>query len=129
MHGYDDAFMAACRNELAVRLGQPGHRSSVADKNGAAVGFVEISVDTTAELEKLFVEPSEIGNHVGRRLFTWASAEAAAHGAKELMIDSDPGARGFYLALGAEEVGLSPSGSIPGRFLPRLRFDLRRISP
>jgi len=37
------------------------------------------------------------------------------------MIDADPNAEGFYLKMGAERVGESPSGSIPGRMLPLLQ--------
>jgi hypothetical protein len=38
------------------------------------------------------------------------------------MVDADPYAAAFYRRCGAIDVGLVPSGSIPGRFLPRLRF-------
>lgn len=40
------------------------------------------------------------------------------------MIDAGPGAVGFYQAMGAERAGTAPSGSIPGRTLPRLRYRL-----
>jgi hypothetical protein len=41
-----------------------------------------------------------------------------------LLIDADPFAESFYLALGCERIGEAPSGSIPGRMLPRLRLFL-----
>jgi hypothetical protein len=37
-----------------------------------------------------------------------------------MTIDADPGAVPFYERMGAVPAGLVPSGSIPGRFLPRL---------
>jgi hypothetical protein len=35
---------------------------------------------------------------------------------------ADPYAESFYAKYGAERIGEAPSGSIPGRFLPRMRF-------
>jgi len=37
---------------------------------------------------------------------------------------SDPGAEGFYLGLGAERVGMSPSTLLPGRSIPLMRYAL-----
>ena len=126
-HGYDAAFMAACRDELTVKLDGPGGRIAVAEENGFLVGMVQISIEgRTAELDKLFVEPSRFGLGVGRRLFEWAQAEAAGAGADRMMVDSDPNAAAFYRARGAVEVGSSPSGSIPGRLLPRLCLHLAK---
>ena len=39
-------------------------------------------------------------------------------------VDADPGAEGFYRRMGAVRVGTSASGSIPGRRLPRLRYEV-----
>jgi SAM-dependent methyltransferase len=41
-----------------------------------------------------------------------------------LTIDADPHAEAFYVAMGAARVGESPSGSIPGRMLPRLELSV-----
>ncbi len=126
VHGYDSAFMAAVRAELTVHLNQPGSRLMVAARSGKPVGLAEVMLSgTTAELDKLFVEPDEIGSGVGSRLFDWARGEAAAAGAETMTIVADPGSRDFYLAKGAVDDGVSASGSIPGRFLPRLRLHLR----
>lgn len=126
-HGYDAAFMAACRDELTVKLDSPGRRIAVVEENGCLLGLAEISIDgRTAELEKLFVEPSRFGLGVGRKLFQWAQAEAVGAGADRMMVDSDPNAAAFYRARGAVEVGSVPSGSIPGRLLPRLCLGLSK---
>ncbi|MEX0955281.1 MAG: GNAT family N-acetyltransferase [Rhizobiaceae bacterium] len=129
VHGYDAAFIEMCRAELTVCIGKPGHVFIVAERNGELAGMAEISVNgEEAELEKIFVEPAAIGSGVGRRLFSWARCEAAALGCSYMMIDAEPGAAPFYRAMGAGEVGQSPSGSIPGRVLPRYRFALAGIS-
>ena len=42
-------------------------------------------------------------------------------GASGITLDADPNSVGFYQRMGMEIVGESPSGSIPGRMLPRMR--------
>jgi GNAT superfamily N-acetyltransferase len=77
------------------------------------------------EIGALFVEPGVMGAGVGRVLWAHAVAAARAAGFVRLRIDADPGAEGFYLRMGARRCGDSPSGSVPGRTLPRLEFDCR----
>ncbi len=62
-----------------------------------------------------------IGCGLGRLLFDDAVARARRLGLTTLIVDADPGAEPFYRQMGAERIGASPSGSIPGRFLPKLR--------
>ena len=129
VHGYDAAFLEACRDELTLRLATPGHRAMVAEDARVVVGLAEISIaGPDAELEKLFVEPTHMRAGIGRLLFDWARREATSLGAACMWIDSDPGACEFYRAMGAVAAGRSPSGSIPGRWLPRLRLDLDRTA-
>lgn len=130
VHGYDDAFIAACRIELTVHPGLPTRRLVVAVLDRVPVGVAEFSFEgEIAELEKLFVEPDHMGGRIGRTLFEWVCREAASVGAKVVHVDADPGAEGFYLRMGAIRQGLRPSGSIPGRHLPHLRIDLHGVSP
>lgn len=122
--GYDRAFMEACRAELTLSPLALAN-VQVAERDGEVIGVAEISVEGgIAVLEKLFVEPALLKSGAGRVLFAWAKAEAAARGAKALVIESDPGAAPFYRRLGARDDGVAPSGSIPGRLLPRLVLDL-----
>ncbi|SPH16729.1 putative N-acetyltransferase YjaB [Defluviimonas aquaemixtae] len=124
--GYDDSFIEACRAELtltAADLAATHVRVAVAD--GVPVGFVQIAGKS---MEKLFVEPSRIGNGVGRALFDAALALARAAGMTELVIEADPYAVDFYERMGARHAGNVPSGSIPGRFLPRLVVSVGRGS-
>jgi hypothetical protein len=55
----------------------------------------------------------------------WAAGVARNMGATRLFIEADPDAAPFYRRMGAVDVGLAPSGSIPGRILPKLAVDLR----
>jgi Acetyltransferases len=123
-HGYDEAFMAACREELTVDPGGGG-LIAVAELNGECAGVAEMSLEgEKAELCKLFVDPLHQGKGVGRALFDWAREEAAERGARVLALDADPGAAAFYEKMDARMVGQSPSGSIPGRVLPRFELPL-----
>jgi 2-polyprenyl-3-methyl-5-hydroxy-6-metoxy-1,4-benzoquinol methylase len=120
--GYDEAFMAACRDELTIR---PEHvpNVDVAELDGAIVGMVRLEPGT---IEDLFVEPDVIGTGVGAALFRHVVRRAASEGMRALLVDADPNAEGFYRSMGAVRVGEAPSASIPGRVLPQLEV---RVPP
>ena len=124
--GYDDAFMAACRKELTLTpAGIRASRVQVAELHGRLAGLAEVrSSGDTAQLEKLFVDPAMLRTGTGRKLFEWAKATARAAGATALVIEADPDAAEFYRRMGAVDDGLVPSGSIPGRLIPRLNLPL-----
>jgi GNAT superfamily N-acetyltransferase len=124
--GYDQGFLEACRAELTIRPEELQHsHMRVAVDDQTVVGIVQLTVSKrSAELQKLFVEPSAIGLGVGKILLAWAIATARDLGAHDLIVDADPGAVGFYKKMGAVDGGVAPSGSIPGRMLPRLRIAL-----
>ena len=124
--GYDEAFMKACEKELEVTLHLlKAQHVMVASKRGKIIGVVEIWVNgSEGHLEKLFVDPAVLRSGAGRKLFDWAVTKAKGLGADHLMIEADPDAEGFYLKMGATRVGDVPSGSIPGRTLPLLRYTL-----
>ncbi len=123
--GYDAAFLAACRAELTFSAEDLSNALSfVVDGPDGPAGFYRLLVrdDGMGELDDLFVDPAAIGRGVGKRLWEHAVAQAAALGCKELTIQSDPFAEGFYRAMGAERIGELESGSVPGRRLPLLRY-------
>ena len=124
--GYDDAFMAACRSELTLTAEDLRRNSMrVAEDSEGIVGLVQVRVARNeAFLEKLFVEPTRMRTGAGRCLFEWAVLEAKSLGAERLVVESDPDAVEFYRRMGAHDAGSAPSGSIPGRLLPRLELDL-----
>lgn len=69
------------------------------------------------ELGNLWVRPDRIGTGLGRLLWQDTTATAAAAGFERLDIGAAPNAEGFSRRMGAELVGRTPSGSIPGRLL------------
>jgi GNAT superfamily N-acetyltransferase len=124
--GYDEAFMRACRAELTL---SPADLTTsllqVAAEGSEVCGLVQVVVrGDEADLAKLFIAPATIRAGIGAKLFAWAATAARARGARWLRIEADPDAVGFYRRMGAIDDGLAPSGSIPGRLLPRLKLKL-----
>ncbi len=125
-NGYDDAFMEACRAELTVTPETLARGPfSVLEAEGKAIGTVQVSRDDDGwHLQLMFIDPDCQGMGAGRRLIGWARAEACRQGATELQIEADPNAEAFYLKSGAHRVGVTPSGSIPGRMIPQMILSL-----
>lgn len=128
--GYDDAFLEACRDELTISSQRlTAETVLVAETDSGVVGFVSVLADSDpAELLDLFVEPGSIGTGVGVALWRHAIDAAARKGAQRLRIEADPNAESWYRKQGAVRTGEAPSGSIPGRLLPVLEFDLRSLA-
>lgn len=124
--GYDEAFMQACRAELTLAPRDlQTSRIQIAESDDKIVGVAQVSVEgANASLDKLFVEPKLMRSGAGRRLFAWVVEAAREQGASTLVIEADPDAAPFYRRMGARDDGFAPSGSIPGRLLPRLKLDL-----
>ena len=124
--GYDEAFMEACRGELSFRRQDLEQTHvAIAEEDGRILGVVQIKISAgTAELLKLFIEPELLQRGTGRTLFAWATDISRRMGAHQLVIEADPDAAPFYRKMGARDAGQAPSGSIPGRMLPRLMFDV-----
>jgi GNAT superfamily N-acetyltransferase len=126
--GYDSDFLAACRDDLALSAEEIATSAVfVHDDAGDVTGYYRLLPleGDAVDLDALFVEPIAIGRGVGRRLWRHAVAAAAELGCAELVIQSDPHAEGFYLAMGAQRTGELESTVTPGRMLPLLHFPLR----
>lgn len=124
--GYDEAFLAACRDDLivtpeAITTGT----IRVATRDDQPCGFYELAfAGETATLDDLWVDPGTIGQGYGRALWRHAVAIARARGCHELRVQSDPHAEGFYRVMGAERIGTQTSTVAPDRELPLLRLTL-----
>jgi GNAT superfamily N-acetyltransferase len=124
--GYDEEFMEACRRELSF---EPRDLQltpiAVAEHDGKPIGVAQVKViNDEADLMKLFVEPGALRRGTGKALLVWATDIAKKLGATRLTIDADPDAAPFYRKMGAYDLGQAPSGSVPGRLLPKLAINL-----
>jgi GNAT superfamily N-acetyltransferase len=130
--GYDAAFMARCRDALTV---EPRHIAGglclVAEREVGVLGFIAVDpmAGDRAEIAQLFVEPDAIGRGVGRALVNAATRLLEQQGVPVLQTAADPHAEAFYHRAGFRTVGREPSESIPGRFLPTVRLELRPAIP
>ena len=123
--GYDEAFLAACRDDLTIDPAWcDGVRLVVAETDGELLGYCRVAgLPPVGELAGLFVSPAGIGQGLGGRLLRHAVDLAHRLGMHTLTIDSDPDAEPFYRHSGAVRVGETPSTVRPDRLLPRLELD------
>ncbi|MFD6971878.1 GNAT family N-acetyltransferase [Streptomyces sp. NPDC059949] len=112
--GYDAGFLSACAEELRIRADDVTARRIVVAENGQGDVLGLASLEGTggplAFLGLLFVEPSAIGQGVGRLLYRDVLRRAVELGVRRLVIDSDPHAAGFYRAMGAVAAEPAPGG-------------------
>ena len=121
-NGYDEDFMEACRDELAVTPEAIADGYVwVAEANGKPVGFFDIRLENNiVEVYALFVDPAMKRDGIGRKLWAVLEERAVVMNGNAIKLDADPFAVEFYTAMGCEIIGKAPSGSIPGRMLPRM---------
>lgn len=129
--GYDTAFMDQAAPHLAIPpdLLALGRVWVSTGKDDLPLGVIALGFpDATGltDLTLLFVDPPAIGRGHGATLLRHALATARADGARRLQVLSDPHAIGFYLRLGAQQIGTAPSDAIPGRLLPLLEWTFPR---
>lgn len=124
--GYNEQFIEACREELTLTVADlESTFIATAEVDGQLAGVAQIEViGDEANLLKLFVEPEALRSGIGCCLFDWACNTARKLGAQRVTIEADPDAAPFYRRMGARDIGLAPSESIPGRVLPKLALNL-----
>lgn len=122
-NGYDDAFMAACADELAMTPAKIARLHVWVAQGTPPKGCVALDL-TTSRIESFFIDPNGQRQGIGRAL--WQSVLRASYeqGLDHLSLCSDPAAVPFYEAMGFTHIGHRPSGSIAGRMLPLMRIAL-----
>lgn len=126
-NGYDDAFMAACAEELTVTqkvLSEENYWIAEDDGLAGCAALLSDPAGQTGEVTAFFIDPARQRQGVGRELWEQLADAARTAGITTLRLDADPAAVPFYQALGFEVAGEVPSGSIPGRSLPHMTLTL-----
>lgn len=126
-NGYDDAFMEACREDLRVGDDTLSKMTLwLAEDDGVVLGCAALKQSNReqGEVSLFFVDPNVQGRGVGRMLWTVVFKTAHERKISTLVLFADPAAVGFYTKLGFTEVGSAPSGSIPGRMLPKMQLSI-----
>ena len=121
---YPEAWIREWREQLTVTPEYiDEHRVFVIEIEGTVVGFYALRGDgPVVELDHLWIDPTRIGDGLGRRLVEHGMAEARGSGAQRVEIDSDPHAEAFYAHLGARRIGKTsaPVEGDAARYLPRM---------
>jgi GNAT superfamily N-acetyltransferase len=104
---YSAEFMAWNPEEIAIA---PHHLiemiTNVLEVGGRVVGLYVLRGEAPEmELSRMMIEPDMIGQGYGRVLWDHAVEIARGLGVREITIDGDPNAEGFYQRMGAETVG------------------------
>jgi GNAT superfamily N-acetyltransferase len=101
------------------------HRVLVAENDGRLIGMCALEDrGSWWSLEHVWVDPSSMGQGVGRTLVEQALDLARAVRPGRVVAEADPHAAGFYRRMGASEIGDVPA-SMPGapdRVLPVFAF-------
>ncbi len=98
----------------------------VAVFDDAVAGVAQLRTEPEFELEALWVDPSAIGQGVGRQLVSCVFKEVIQRKGIRLLIDADPNAEDFYLRLGTARIGeiAAPTSSDPERIRPLLSLSI-----
>jgi GNAT superfamily N-acetyltransferase len=107
--GYSERWMASWRDLLTIKPEFiASHETYTAIVDGQIVGFYAFGrKDSRLNLQHMWVLPDWMGQNVGRSLFYHALERTKALGFRELEIESDPNAEGFYKRLGARRAGVN----------------------
>lgn len=121
---HPEAF-AGLESALAAELDPSRHPVYVLEEHGEVLAFYELrDRGSHIELLRMFMRPDRIGTGLGRVLWDHAT-RTAARSHDRVLIMSDPGAVGFYQAMGAQLV--EQIEVAPGFLIGKLWFDLTGV--
>jgi GNAT superfamily N-acetyltransferase len=122
--GYPEEFMRRWR--ALVRITPTYLQRSLAYKavdEGVTIGwYALVQGHQKCLLDHLWVTPARIGTGVGRALFDHALVQSRLTGAKTMELEAEPRAVGFYVRMGARQVGVVLTGM--DREIPVMVVDL-----
>jgi len=106
--GYPEKWMEDWREALTITpASMERDETWLAIQDGQPTGFYSLHLENRKlHLVHLWILPSSMGQGIGRSLFTHATVRGQELGFREIEIESDPNAEGFYLRMGASRIGL-----------------------
>jgi len=126
--GYPEEWMAIFTEELTVSAEDiVNNKVVVAEENSDLCGVTMVKNTCTphkAEIYLLFIHPAYINKGIGKRLLTIALDWCKTQQKKQVYLEADPNARGFYEKMGGVYGGEIEFAPIPGRTLPIFVFEL-----
>jgi len=128
--GYPEKWIESWRDLLTIRPEFiANHETYAAILDGRTVGFYALGrKNDRLDLLHMWVLPNAMGRGVGRSLFVHGVERARELGCRELEIEADPNAEGFYQHMGARRVGVSVK-ELAGvrRELPILIYEIEAV--
>ncbi|MFB0828508.1 GNAT family N-acetyltransferase [Brevibacillus laterosporus] len=123
---YDEAFILACKEDLTINQAYiEKNHVYVLEKEGRVIGFFSFVRKELDSLDFLYMHRDYKGQGYGSILWSFVKEKAIELGIDKFTIDSDPHAKGFYLKMGARQIGEIPSTVWKDRVLPLLQFELK----
>jgi N-acetylglutamate synthase-like GNAT family acetyltransferase len=129
-NGYDASFMDACRDELTVTASHMKKAEYWVAELDTVCGFVclvESVEPKVGEVYALFIDPDWQRCGIGKSLWLKILQRAELKGIEKIRLDADPVATSFYISIGFNVIENVPSGSIKGRFIPRMEIHLNQV--
>ncbi|MFJ7700677.1 GNAT family N-acetyltransferase [Lysinibacillus fusiformis] len=121
--GYTEDFLQKCKDKDALTVTKDYiEKNSVylIETDNKVVAFYSFAINEK-KLDALFLDPDYIGKGLGKLIWNHLLNKAKELELREFTIDSDPHAEGFYLKMGAQNIGSTPSTVFPERSLPLMK--------
>ncbi|MFV5174647.1 GNAT family N-acetyltransferase [Bacillus cereus] len=121
---YSEEFILACKEDLTITEEYiKNNFLYVLENDNVKIGFFSFLRNDKA-LDFLYIHPDYKGKGYGKILWEYVIEKVNELGLKSFTIDSDPNAKGYYLKMGAQLIGETPSTVFKGRVLPLLKYDV-----
>jgi N-acetylglutamate synthase-like GNAT family acetyltransferase len=123
---YPESWIAQWKDDLTItRDFIVNNEVFVAMVDGETAGCSALVLsEAHAELEHMWIDPTQMGKGIGRALFERVSARAREVGAPALELSADPYAEKFYERMRARRIGEVPADMFGhSRVLPRMRVE------
>lgn len=122
--GYTEDFLQQCKDDITVTKEYIEENSVyVLERDNKIIAFYSFTI-YEMKLDALFIDPDYIGKGFGRILWDHLLNKAIDLGISEFTLDSEPNAEGFYLKMGAKNIGSTPSTVFPNRHLPLMKVNV-----
>lgn len=119
--GYTEDFLQQCKEDLTVTKEYIEENPVfVMESDNTIIAFYSFTINDM-KLDALFIDPDYIGKGLGKIIWDHLLNKAKELGISEFTLDSEPNAEGFYLKMGAKNVGSTPSTVFPDRHLPLMK--------
>ncbi|MGE7596979.1 GNAT family N-acetyltransferase [Lysinibacillus fusiformis] len=121
--GYTEDFLQKCKEKDALTVTKDYIENNsvyLIEIDNKVVAFYSFAINEQ-KLDALFLDPDYIGKGLGKIIWNHLLNKAKELELREFTIDSDPNAEGFYLKMGALNIGSTPSTVFPDRSLPLMK--------